>query len=63
MFTLDIDDLTRHVQDEGSWCMLFANYTVLVYETRAVINYKLEFWRELLESKGLQLSRIKTEYM
>ena len=27
------------------------------------MNYKLELWRETLESKGFRLSRTKTEYM
>jgi hypothetical protein len=43
--------------------MLFANDVVLVDDSRAVINRKLELWRHTLESKEFRLSRIKTEYM
>ena len=43
--------------------MLFADDVVLVDESRAGRNRKLELWRETLESKGFSLSRTKTEYM
>ena len=43
--------------------MLFANDMVLVDESRARVNRKLELWRRTLESKEVRLSRTKTEYM
>ena len=43
--------------------MLFADDVVLVDESRAGVNMKLELWRQTLESKGFRLSRTKTEYM
>ena len=43
--------------------MLFADDVVLVDESRAGVNRKLELWRHTLESKGFILSRTKTEYM
>ncbi|KAG2581508.1 hypothetical protein PVAP13_6KG039370 [Panicum virgatum] len=43
--------------------MLFADDVVLVDESRAGVNRKLELWRQMLESKGFRLSRTKTEYM
>jgi hypothetical protein len=36
---------------------------VLVDESRAGVNMKLELWRHTLESRGFRLSRTKTEYM
>ena len=36
---------------------------VLVDESRAGVNRKLELWRHTLESKGFRLSRTKTECM
>lgn len=38
---------------------------VLFWLTRlgGKINYKLEFWREKVESKGFKLCRNKTEYV
>ena len=55
-----MDELTRHMQDEVPWCMLFADDIVLVVETKVEVNAKLELWREALESKGLKISRNKT---
>ena len=40
--------------------MLFADDVVLVDESRAGVNRKLELWRRTLESKGFRLSRTKT---
>ena len=63
LFALVMDELTRHMQDEVPWCMLFADDIVLVAETKVKVNAKLELWRESLESKGLKISKNKTEYM
>ncbi|KAM3238309.1 hypothetical protein P3L10_013340 [Capsicum annuum] len=63
LFALVIDVLTRSIQGEVPWCMLFADDVVLIDETRAGVNEKLEVWRQTLESKGFKLSRSKTEYM
>lgn len=35
---------------------MFADNTVLIDDTKIGINYKLEFWRAALESKGFKLS-------
>ena len=43
--------------------MLFAEDIILIDETRAWVNIKLELWRQTLESRDFRLSRIKTEYM
>jgi len=58
-----MDELTRAIQDEIPWCMLFADDIVLVDETRVRVNIKLELWRQTLESRGFRLSRAKIEYM
>ena len=52
-----MDELTGAIQDEIPWCMLFADDIVLVDETRAGVNVKLELWRKTLESRGFRLSR------
>jgi len=55
--------LTRGIQDEIPWCMLFASDILLVNETREGVNTKLEQRRDILEAKGFKLSRSKTEYL
>ena len=43
--------------------MLFADDIILVAEINEEANSKLEEWREALNSKGLRISRTKTEYL
>jgi hypothetical protein len=63
LFDLVMDEVTRDIQGDIPWCMLFANDVVLVDDSRTGVNRKLELWRRTLESKGFRLSRTKTEYM
>jgi hypothetical protein len=63
LFALVMDEVTRDIQGDIPWCMLFADVVVLVDDSRAGVNRKLELWRHTLESKGFRLSRTKTEYM
>ena len=63
LFALIMDELTTHIQEEVSWCMLFVVDIVLVNESRDDVNAKLERWQEALESKGFKISSIKTGYM
>jgi hypothetical protein len=58
-----MDEVTRDIQGDIPWCMLFANDVVLVDRSQAGVNRKLELWRQTLESKGFRVSRTKTEYM
>ena len=58
-----MDELTRGIQDEVPWCMLFADDIVPIDESREGVNTKLERWRDTLEVKGFRLSRPKTEYL
>ena len=50
-----MDKLTKGIQDEILWCMLFVNDIVPIYETREGVNTKLERWRGSLEAKGFRL--------
>ena len=63
IFALVMDEVTRDIQGEIPWCMLFADDVVLIDESRIGVDRQLELWRQTLESKGFRLSRIKTEYM
>ena len=63
LFALVMDEVTRDIQGDIPWCMLFADDVVLVDESMSGVTQKLELWRQTLESKGFKFSRSKTEYM
>ena len=42
LFVILMDELTRAIQDEISWCMLFTDDIILVDEIKAGVNTKLE---------------------
>jgi Reverse transcriptase (RNA-dependent DNA polymerase) len=63
IFTLVMDEITKDIQRDISWCILFADDVVLIDVSRIGVNQKLELWRQTLESKGFILSRTKTKYM
>jgi hypothetical protein len=58
-----IDEITKDIQGDIPWCMLFADDVVLIDKSRIEVNQKLELWRQTLESKGFRLSRTKIEHM
>uniref|UniRef100_A0A8I6YFU2 Reverse transcriptase domain-containing protein n=1 Tax=Hordeum vulgare subsp. vulgare TaxID=112509 RepID=A0A8I6YFU2_HORVV len=63
LFDLVMDEVTRDIQGDIPWCILFADDVVLVDDSRTGVNRMLDLWRRTLESKGFRLSRTKTEYM
>ncbi|XP_070044883.1 uncharacterized protein [Nicotiana tomentosiformis] len=63
LFSLAMDSLTRHIQGEVPWCLLFTDDIVLIEEVRGGVNERLEVWRQTLESKSFKLSRTKKEYL
>jgi hypothetical protein len=58
-----MDVITKDIQGDILWCILFADDVVLIDENRIGVNQKLELWGQTLESKGFRLSTAKTEYM
>ena len=44
-FALVMDEVTKDIQGDIPWCMLFVDDVVLVDETRVGVNRKLELWR------------------
>jgi Reverse transcriptase (RNA-dependent DNA polymerase) len=63
IFTLVMDEITKNIQGDIPWCMLFADDMMLIDESRIRVDQKLELWRQTLESKYFRLSRTKIEYM
>ena len=63
LFALVMDEVTRDIQGDIPWYMLFTGDVVLVDERQAGVNRKLELWWQTLESRCFGLSRTKTKYM
>ncbi|GKA31398.1 ataxia telangiectasia mutated family protein [Tanacetum coccineum] len=63
LFAFILDELSRGIQESIPWCLIFADDIVLVSDTPDGLNKRLEQWREMLENKGLRVSREKTEYI
>ena len=63
LFNIVLDVLTENVREEPPWCLFYADDIVLLARNREELERKLERWRYALESRGLKISRKKTEYM
>ncbi|GJS62496.1 retrovirus-related pol polyprotein LINE-1 [Tanacetum coccineum] len=63
LFALILDELSRGIQEDIPWCLIFADDIALVSESAKGLNNRLENWREALEDNGLRVSREKTEYL
>ena len=55
-----MDKLTKGIQTKLPWCFLFVGDIVLINETREGVNDKFERYRHTLESRGLRVSRLKS---
>ncbi|XP_026451240.1 uncharacterized protein LOC113351475 [Papaver somniferum] len=58
-----LDQVTREIQGEIPWCMIFADDVALIGNSKEDVEEKLELWCKTLESKGFKLSRTKTDYL
>jgi hypothetical protein len=58
-----MDDVTIDIQDSIPLYMIFTDDVILVDESRAKVDQKLELWRQTLEVTDFRFSRSKTEYM
>ena len=63
LFTVVMDQLTKKIRREAPWTMMFADDIVLTAECKNQLELDLERWRYALESRGLRISRTKTEYL
>jgi hypothetical protein len=63
LFALVMDEVTRDIQGDIPWCMLFTDDVILVNESKMGVDQKLELWRRTLEAKCFRLSMSKTEYI
>ena len=58
-----LDCMTREVQREAPWDILFADDVVVCSETMEEVKQRLEMWREVMEARGVRVSRQKTEFL
>ncbi|GJX06084.1 retrovirus-related pol polyprotein LINE-1 [Tanacetum coccineum] len=63
LFALILDELSRGIQENIPWRMVFADDIMLVTESADGLNLRLESWRKALEYNSLWISREKTEYL
>lgn len=62
MFSLFMNEITKIIQSEVPWCVLFADGIVLVEKILNEVDNRLEEWSNYLESNGLKISRSKSVY-
>ena len=62
LFNIVFDVITENVREDPPWCIIYADDVVLVAEDRVGVERKLYEWRNALESRGMRISRTKTEY-
>ena len=55
LFALVMDEVTRDIQGDIPWCMLFADDVVLVDDSRTGVNRKLSYGDKPWNRKGLGL--------
>ncbi|KAK3563150.1 hypothetical protein QTP86_016389 [Hemibagrus guttatus] len=63
LFAMVMDQLSEEVRQESPWTMMFADDIVICSESREQVEENLERWRFVLETRGMKVSRSKTEYM
>ena len=63
LFNIVFGELTEAVRENPPWCILYTDDVVILARRKNALQAKLERWRETLESRGLKISRSKTEYM
>jgi hypothetical protein len=56
-----MNEITKDIQGDIPWCMLFADDVVLIDESRIGVDQKQKLWRRTLKSKSFRPSRTKSE--
>ncbi|GJW69835.1 retrovirus-related pol polyprotein LINE-1 [Tanacetum coccineum] len=62
LFALILDELSRGIQEDIPWRMIFADDIVLVSESAEGLNDRLENWRESLEANDLRILQPKESF-
>ena len=63
LFAVVMDQLTKDVIRQAPWTMMFADDIIIASESKGQLELDLERWRQALETRGMKISRTKTEYL
>ena len=63
LFAIFMDKLTEDIKKDAPWDMLFADDIVLSRQNHKELEDDLGIWRNVLERRGLKVSRSKTAYL
>ncbi|KAK6757912.1 hypothetical protein RB195_015624 [Necator americanus] len=63
LFILCMDKITKEIQKQHPWTLLFADDVMLASESRDDLQKQVQSWKDQLQQYGLRLNTSKTEYM
>ena len=63
LFVFNGDGLTGEIRHKSPWTMMFAYDIAICSESREQVEDKQDRWIYALARRGMQVNRIKTEYM
>ncbi|KAK6749799.1 hypothetical protein RB195_002043 [Necator americanus] len=58
-----MDTITKEIQKQHLWTLLFADDVMLASESRDDLQKQVQSWKDQLRQHGLRLNTSKTEYM
>lgn len=58
-----MNEITKNIQNEEPWDMLFADDVALIGKCSEEVKGKLKEWMKILEGKGFKIDMSKTEYI
>ncbi|KAK6764634.1 hypothetical protein RB195_024815 [Necator americanus] len=63
LFILCMDTITKEIQKQHPWTLLFADDVMLAAESRDDLQKQVQSWKDQLQQYGFRLNTSKTEYM
>src|SRR5208337_2207372 len=63
LFILCMDTVTKDIQTNHPWTLLYADDIMIASETRLSLEQQVQEWKTRLEQFGMKLNTKKTEYL
>ena len=63
LFNIVFDMLTKKLRENPHLCFQYADDVVTMTSSRMALQENLKAWRQALETRNMEISRSKTEYM